>query len=469
MKNIQKLILALIVVVVLAVATIGGITFGKNHANPFDRTAIALKKMCSESNTADITIKMSGSIDTKKFEEEMYYDMDEEEKAQIQFINKLVKNFMIEFNYIGVANEELPLEAKAQWTTNLMYGDELLLDLMMYVNGKEVGYASPSLMEAVFTFDKDDLYDELDIDIDDLADIDFEKYKKIISNKKLLKKIDKKKYKEIAREALEDKIEKGEKVDIELSDGDTVSCREYIFEFKFEDITDLISDLLREVEDDEELREYLRITGLAVVEEMLDSKDYKDFGLEKDDLKDAEDILEDEDDFEEGYEMAVDELKDGIDELENLIEEYDEKYEIRYAIDKKNTIRSIQSSVDISFVNLDAQIVYNSFGEDVEFMTFDDKEKIDILDLQNDSYEDNKQLFEDIFTDGVTNLFANRGLNDIIHDMEDNSSMLSEYDQDRILDIINIFNQGDEFIEDFIDEMVNELFWDKSFLPKDIM
>ena len=453
MKKVIAIIVACGFVLLIGVA---GVFLVKMYTNPVNRTLMALKNSMKPTESIDATYKAQMKLDIDAYED-AYYELDNEERKQMEFVNIMLNNFVLRGNIKEQVNQKNPMLSKFEYKIDAIYDDEILLNTLTYMDEERFGILIPVLSDLNFVMDKEDIYDELEINI---QDFDFEKYTNLVKDqKKLLKKVDEDAYMKIITEFLEEHLEEGEKIEVALDNGETVKCREYILEVELEDLVDVMEDLMKEVEDDEELREYIRLSALAVSEELLDSKDYEMLAMDDVDEDEIEtiledlvdDYLEDEDDFEDFYEMAFEELDWEFDQMKEDAENYEQEFEINYAIDIKNTIRSVSTTIlTEEFIEFDVQMVVNNRNGEIEFTNIDGHDAINMMDVAEDESKAEDMIVQLIDDVGVY-LTENTALTNLFSDIEENSSMLSEYDQQQIQYFLEMVEP--EMIEDLLNEM----------------
>lgn len=463
MSKVGKILIIVLSVIVVGGGIVGGLLYAKIYANPYNRLEVAMFKSAF-AKQEDVTARLKYTLVPEKYEEFTGMPLYDEEKAMMEYANVLLQKAIFEINYKQDLNEKNPIDSQFQYTMNVLYDNEKLLDLIVGLNEEEFEILMPSLISKTFFVTKADIFEEMDFDYEDF---DFEKYMAIIKdNNKLLKKVDMDVYRDIFKEAYEDKITKGDTVEVELANGKTVKCKEYILEMKYDEIIDVMKDIKDALEEDEVVREYMRVTGLALLEELLESKDYEAFNIEEDDLEEAISYLEDEDDFEDAYEELMVAFDDMIYEMESVVEEVpvDVDYKVTYALDRKNDMRAMQMAMDMGFMKADYDIVVNSINEKVEFDKYEDNERIDIMGLIDEDEEKLMELFEDVIVDAGDKVVANKALDSLLNDMKDNSNMLPEYYQEQFKMGIEEFQKNKEtFIQMFVDEAINSMMYPYGF------
>ncbi|PKM51197.1 MAG: hypothetical protein CVV02_07515 [Firmicutes bacterium HGW-Firmicutes-7] len=447
----KKILIAVLAVVILLVGT-GGFYYAKVYANPYNRTAIAVAKSMNATNQ-DITCNMKFALDPEKYEESTGMTLYDDEKAMMLYVNSLLDKTAFELNYKQAINKKNPIDSKFQYALNWLYNEEKLLDFMVGMDEEYFEVLMPSIMNKTFFVSKDDIYKQMDLD---LKDFDFEKYFKIIrNNRKLLKAVDQDVYLDILKDTFKDKIKKGDSVNVVMSDGKKVKCREYIVEMQYEDTLNIMKDMISEMEDDEAIKEYIRVTTLEVLEELKDSKDYKAFKIEKNHIEEITEYFENEDDFEDVYEEMIVALNEMIDELETVSDEVNVDYNVTYAIDIKNDIRAMKMDMDYGFIKVDYDYVMNSIGRKIDFASYEDNERIDIMTLMEKDEDELYDMAEEIIIDAGDKVIANKALDSMLKDMKKNSDLLpSEYSAMLGTYIDEFQNNKGTFIQDLIDTML---------------
>lgn len=457
MSKVGKILIVILSVIVIVGGIAGGLFYAKVYANPYNRLEAAMFKSAL-AKQEDVTCRLKYTLVPDKYEESTGMPLYDDEKAMMEYANVLLQKAVFEINYKQDLNEKNLLDSQSQYSINLLYDNEKLLDFLVGLNEEEFEFLMPSLISKTFYVTKADLFEEIDFDYEDF---DFEKYMAIIKdNNKLLKEVDVDVYRDIFREAYEDKITKGKTVEVKLANGKTVKCKEFILDMKYDDMLDVMIDSKEALEDDEAIREYLRVTGLALLEELLESKDYKAFNIEEEDVEEAISYFEDEDDFEDTYEELMVAFDDMIFELENAGEEIKIDYKVTYALDRKNDIRAMQMAMDMGFMKADYDIVVNSINEKVTFDTFEDNERIDVMSLVDQDEAQLMEMFEEVVVDAGDKVVANKALDKLLNDMKDNSDLLPELYREQLKMGIDEFqNNKETFIQMFVDEAINSMMY----------
>lgn len=457
MNKTGKILIVILSVVVIVGGIAGGLFYAKVYANPYNRLEAAMFKS-SFAKQEDVTCRLKYTLVPEKYEEFTGMPLYDDEKAMMEYVNVLLDKAIFEINYKHDLDDKNPINSQFQYSINLMYNNEKLIDLLVGLNEEEFEILMPSLLSKTFFVTKADLFEQINFDYEDF---DFEKYMAIIkSNNKLLKDVDTDVYRDIFRDAYEDKITKGDTVKVELANGKNVKCKEYTLDMKYDDMVDVMKDSKKALEDDDAVREYLRVTGLALLEELLESKDYKAFNLEEADVEEAISYFEDEDDFEDAYEELMVALDDMIYEMENAGEQVKVDYKVTYAIDRKNDVRAMKMAMDMGFMKADYDIVVNSINEKVEFDTYEDNERIDVMALVEEDEEALMDLFEDVVIDAGDKVVANKALDSLLNDMKDNSDLLpGMYAEQFKMGIEEFQNNKETFIQMFIDEAINSMMY----------
>lgn len=448
-------ILAIVIASIIVIGGAFGFYYIKAYSNSFNRLAIAMEKSMN-AKSQDTSVRVSLKLEPEKYAETMGYELTEEEKGMMEYVNSLLDKAVLQGNIKQEINKKNPMDSKMQYSIGLLYDSDVLLDVMLGMNKEDIELFIPSLINKTFFSTKNDIYEKIGID---LEDFNFEKYYKIYKgNDKLLKKVDKAAYMDIFKDNIEKRIEKGDSIKVLLDNGDEVKCREFILKLKYKDIVNLLWDIKEELEDDRNFCEYLRVTILEIMEELYDSKDYQAFNIERVEIKDALDYLEDKNDFEDAYDEIMASLDEIIMEIENVSEEIEFDYNITYAIDRSNTIRLVGMDMDYDFMSINYKYIINSLDKKIKFAEFKDNERINIMELADQGDEELYEMFEDIIVDAGETLISNKALESLIRDGKANSNLLPSWYRGYIESMLGEFeNNKETFIMDIIENLKYEL------------
>lgn len=444
-----------VITFVLVLGSALGFYYVKAYSNPFNRTAIAVKKTMGE-KSQDTSVIVNFSLVPEKMGETLGYELTEDEKSGINYINSLLSKTAITMNMKQETNKKNPFNSKIQYSMGLLYDQEYLVDFLFGMNQEYLEILIPTYLNKTFFISKDDIYKKLELD---LEDFNFEKYFKIIEkNKKQLNKLDKDQYENLIKENFEKRIKKGKTVKIEISNGKSIKCKEYILKMKFKDMIYFMNDLKAVLEKDKIIREYTRTSALAIAEELYDSKDYQAFNLDKEDMKEIVDILDNKNDFKDLYEEMMDSLDELFYDLENIQDEINLDYNITYAIDWKNNIRAMGMDMDYEFMHANYQYIFNSVGKPVRFNEFKDNERIDVIEIMDQEDDELYGLFEDMLVDAGDKIISNKALESLIRDIKENSELLPYEYSEMLKEWIAEFDQDKEaFFDNIVDELLYEL------------
>ncbi|PKM94506.1 MAG: hypothetical protein CVU84_10590 [Firmicutes bacterium HGW-Firmicutes-1] len=447
----KKILIVVLAVIILAGGT-GGFYYAKVYANPYNRTLKAIQKS-TEATSGDVTCKMKFTLVPEKYEEVTGMALTKDQEDMMNYANVLLEKTIFELNYKQQLNKKNPIDSKLQYSLSWLYDNEKLLDIMLGMDEEKFELLMPSLMEKTIFMNKTDIYDQMGLD---MKDFDFEKYFSIIKdNEKLFNKVDQEEYYKIILDSFEDSITKGDSVSVALANGKKVKCREYTIEMNYEDMVKMMEDVKKQMEDDDALKEYIRVVALEVLQELNDSKDYEAFNLEKEEVEDAIDYLEDEDDFDDAYEEMMASFDDALVELDTMPESMDLDYTITYALDRKNNFRGMKMKMDSGFFAVDYDYVMNSINEKIDFVEYVDNEAINAMDLMEKDEDELYELLEDIVIDAGDKIIENKALDSMLTDMKDNSELLpSEYSSMLGSYIDEFQGNKEEFIELMIEQML---------------
>lgn len=448
----MKKVLIVVLAVIILAGGAGGFYYAKVYANPYNRTLKAIQQS-AEAKNEDVTCKMKMTLVPEKYEEISGMPLSQDEEDMMNYFNVLLEKTVFELNYKQQLNEKNPIDSKLQYSLSWLYNDEKLLDLMLAMDDEKFEFLMPSLMDKTFFVNKDDIYQQMGFD---LEEFDFEKYFSIIKdNEKLLDKIDKKVYYEIIMDSFKDSITKGDSVSVVLADGKKVRCKEYIMDMKYEDMVTVMEDVKEEMEDDEALKEYVRVTILEILAELNESKDYEAFNLDKEVIEETIGYFEDEDDFEEAYDEMMVSLDEALVGLNTVPEGMELDYKISYAIDGKNNFRAMKMQMDSGFFVADYNYTFNSIGGKINFVEYKDNESIDAMSLMEKDEEELFTMLEEVVVDAGDKIAENKALDSMLNDMKDNSDLLSDEYSAMIVSYIDEFQENKkEFIKTVIDQML---------------
>ncbi len=450
MKNIK---VVLPVILVLAIVLIGGgAYYAKNYATPYNRWEASIWKSYN-ANQADMTYKVSYNLVPEKYEEFTGIALAEADKANIEFANELLKKSILEMNYKLDWNKANPIDTKMQYSMALLYDNNILADAVASMDENDISITMPSLITSTFFVNKAELFKTMNFDY---KSFDFEKYVKIIeSQKKNLAKADKKAYMGSFEAFFKDKVKKGEKIDLKLADGKTVKCTELIVEMTFEDYMKLLKEMKDIAKKDAGLREYVRGLALAIAEEMLSSKDYEKLSLTKEDLEKAIEELKDATAFEEDFSELFIGLDEMFAQMDTMATQMDLTYIMKYAVDSSNTMRGLTMDMDMGFVKAKYELIINSLNKKVDFASYPDNKKINIMEMMGKGDEEIAKITEEIVKNAGDKIVNNKGLDSLMKDIMANINKLPEESRASVEAIASEFNNNKEkFVKDMIDQII---------------
>lgn len=450
MKNLK---VVLPIIVVLAIALIGGgAYYAKNYATPYNRWEAAMWKS-SKANQADMTYRVSYNLVPEKYEEYTGVALAEADKANIEFANEMLKKSILEMNYKLDWNKTNPIDSKMQYSMAVLYDNNMLADVVASMDENDISLSMPSLITSTFFVSKDELFKTINFDY---KNFDFGKYVKIIdSQSKNLAKADKAAYMKSFETFFKEKVKKGEKIDLKLADGKTVKCTELIVEMTFEEYMKLLKEMKDIAKKDEGLREYVRGLALAIAEEMLSSKDYEKLSMTKEDLEKAIEELKDATSFEEDFSELFIALDQMFVQMDTMVSEMNLTYVMKYAVDSSNTMRGLTMDMDMGFVKAKYELTINSLNKKVDFASYPDNKKINIMEMMGKGNEEIAKITEELVKNSGDKLVENKGLDSLMKDIMANINKLPQESRAAVEAMASEFNNDKEkFIKDMINQII---------------
>lgn len=450
----KKSIIAIAIVLCVVIVGAVGFTVAKGIIIKSNPVNYLLYSATQNKHTAvDSTIKANFAIDETAMVDSLgYFSADPE--AMAKFVSSLVNKLAISGHVVMKSDIEKN-EFFLKEDLSLDYADKSMLNFGMGLTQEQLAIESKTLYNKSFTMSKAELFqlikDESGID---LSALQFNKYIDLFKMEKdpLYKALVKnyKGYETILRDGLVN-LEKGEKVNVTLSDGKTVKCDELKVSLTMDEMLKLYIDLLNEAKTDENLKALIKSKTIEVLNLVISSEDYILLQLEKADIEKA---IEDIDtNFDTEWNKAMEEMvttyQDAQYQLNQALVETG-AYDIKVAIDGKYNIRQMSYSFDMMGFKMEQNIVYNAYDADVKTDALvAPQDSISIMSLVEDEALAT-ELGYDIVDQGLTNVIEGEALNQLMTDLKANSEMLPADERDSILGIVDYFFENKDMLKDMI-------------------
>lgn len=298
----------------------------------------------------------------------------------------------------------------------------------------DVTYEKDSLFEAAIVADDDNMFIDFMENYDDVLFMEIDDFEEameaIVQGQKYLanfkvKGVDWKAYAELFTEEMDGSIEK---------DGSDV-----VLTMDLKDILSALEEVLEMAEDDDDLRDGLRLALIDLFETMIED-DFELDGADSDEWEEALDFLEDEDDWEDAYDDFFDSssmMFGGLGYYMYELEAIDDM-EIRYSF-SGSKLTGVEFIIDDG--GFEVEIITSLKGK-YSGESYDDKDAEDIEDMD---YDDVMEIYEEVAEEVAEKISDNDDLMDAIED----SPVYEDYED---------YYGGD--VEDFIEEMIFDILYD---------
>lgn len=351
-----------LVAVIAVIFLVMSISFAK-PAEKLIQGLIKLSKMdkCTATTTIDID-----------------YDGDEKEAD-------LINDITVKLETAADLNELF-----AQITLDLLYSNKSVVQVAAGLNDEDFYVDLKDLHKKVFYQDVEDVIPNYP----DYAN-DYKILKKAFDGISL--KFDTKKYMKIVNNVLDDNIKSsGNKIILSL-DLDTIS--------------ELMTALLEEAEDDDKLMESVRKNAIDFINQIVKEKKKLKI-IDADDLEETLEIIEDKDDFEEYYQNAI---SSALVRFDNMVSDADEipELELIFRLGAGNAIKGVDFTAEI---NDNVKIfVQSEIKSGANFKKFNRKDSIEISDLMSGG--DIEDVVEEITDNLIKAVKKNKDLTKKIEDL----------------------------------------------------
>ena len=367
-----------IIIIVAAIAVIAVAAFFLTQHEEKDAFSLLTDSFSNmqEIKKVDSTMNIKLSIDS--------------ENPEMEVVKKILNDVTIKYDIL----EEID-EFKVEGKIDILYKGESALNLDVYVDEDYMVFNMPILYEKPFYISLDDYYKFVsDTSGIEMRPFDFKKIREFQENFYSLDNIegsenfDSQKYEDISRQQLEGILVKGENIDVAINNNgkeEKVTCQELKLNFNETQAMDFILALLKEAQNDEELKNIL----IAKIEEYMEfSESLMGFELSED--------LGYENPY-ESYKESINEIKENYSQgISDLITELEKaKQETKseafqanniIAVDKSKTMRYLNSDIKINNVddpsdlNIDSvkmnfEFTVNSYSKDIEFTKYENMEE----------------------------------------------------------------------------------------------
>lgn len=459
-RNMLKKLFFIVGVLLVLSGIMGGVAYGMVYVNSANRVAFSMNKFYSKGNYQNISMTMKYQLKDMFYEEMMKdEDFDSKDIEGIRlFANQLVDQVTFKAQIQSDLDEDNFMMSDFTYDFKMFYGVEQIADSGIKLFDKQLEITSKGLMDQSFYIAFEDLRDELEIDIDK---IDFQKYAEIISESTdRFKKIKTKAYFDKYTELYEDKIQKGDKVLVDGGNGKEIQCLEYTISYEYESMLDFIEEILEMAAEDVVLEEAVRLTLLDLCNELMDSKDYRSFKINRKELDQLIETLEDQDDFhdefEDVFEKIIDEMFQDTDQ-EPEGSTFDMKkasVEITYAIDYFNNIRKITSKTENDLISLTTESIYLTGAvPSIEPIETDGPNAINIMEYMDADDDKASMMATDVLKSVGKHLKENKAIDLIMADIKENIPLLPlELQEEAQMMIDEVINKKAEMIDTYIEQ-----------------
>ncbi len=334
-------------------------------------------------NKVDSTMNLKLSIDT--------------EDPQLAVVKKILDDVSIKYDILQDLDDY-----KAEGKIDILYKDESALKLSVYVDKDSMVFDIPILYEKPFYISLDEytkfMKDVSGIEVNPFdfdKMIEFQKNFYSLDNVEGAENFEAKKYEDISRQQLEGLLIKGEKIDVAVNSKgkeEKVSCQELKLNFNQTNAIDFILAMLKEAQNDEELKKILIVKIEEYIEfsESLIGMEFdENLGYENPYDSYKETLNDIKENYSEGIARAITDLetakennKGEVLQANNII-----------AVDKSKLFRYLNSDIklnnlessnemDIKSININLEFTVNSYGK-LQFTDYGDMQEscVDLMEI----------------------------------------------------------------------------------------
>lgn len=330
-----------------------------------------------------------------------------------------------------------------QTTYNLSYKSFPLLTFDLYLNDEGMSLALSNFYDKAISVDFEELFDIMieqgDVSSEDIEtlkkimDIDFENYLEILTEIDA-DDIDTDAYLDLVKNYLEGALSEAteESVTYKVDGQDvTENLTRVNYTYDIEAVMNLFVDGMDIVSNDTELKTTLKTLVIDLLDEFIDSKDYELLQISKSDIEDVRQEFENDYDefwassiqgFEEIKTELVDELEEPSDELQQVLDLYQDSFNIQLYLTDDNKIRMMKNSMTLEGFTFK----YDYILADAKDITIDHPETaLNLMDfVTGEEPEDANLVLVDFVTSALKTINEGEGYQALFDDLEPYEDLL---------------------------------------------
>lgn len=434
----------------------------KTDLSPAEHVTESILNTFSQ-GSIDASVKSSIKIDYDEV-----IKLEENEIIPEEFI-EILNKLSLEINYkLKIDEEAKTFNSFADYDIN--YNLLPLLSIESIISSNELGFGITNFYDKYFVINYSSFFEFLPED-KPLSKIDIKPYLNIIISTKseLHKKIsESKKYTNIFVEHLESRLDNGVNEELIYNIGEELfeeNVLTYTYQFDLESILELFDKIIKEVENDEDMKNYAKALANEMLDKMIETKDYELFDLSEEEIIAVKEELNTE--FESIWTELFSEIKlsfaEAVEELayaresSALLEDSYENLEVKIYINKNQQLRKINTFVVDKGINYTIDYTVNSTGENVvieskkdkyinvmQFINFDD-----ISDI-NDK-EELAKIIKEFLLGGINEISEGEVYEELFEDLKP----LEEYMGIEVSEIKMYLGMAKAYIENIsLDEII---------------
>jgi|GEM_PF-1568591 len=373
-------------------------------------------------------------------------------------LSKFVSTMFNNVAFTGDIKYKMDADANKYYLKEAMalnYADKPLIKMGMSLYEEQLLAYSETLSDKTFVLSKKELFDMINEQSEiDLNKLELNKYIALLNleNDPLFKalKKDTKGYEAIVRDGLKS-LKKMDKTEVLLSNGQTVKCDTLEMTLTTDEMTKLFIDMFNEAKSDIELKALVKGKMVEILNLIMTSEDYLILKMDASDITDA--ITNIETNFEELWNGTLDEMifayQDAQYELSKTMPN-DSNYVVRFAIDSKYTIRKMDYATTIMGIGIEQSITYNAYNDDVKIEEVLDPEKTVSIKQMAEDKAFATEIGKDVLDYGLTTIIDGEALAMIMDDLKVNASLLPEFENKTIMEMVDYFYENKASLKDMI-------------------